>query len=96
MTGSTLPLPDVLDATDPVLAHVERFARDVAWRHRNHAADPVRFRAALEGYYRAWRISQAAQEAPLERRVLRAAISAYREAHQSMHPSRRRNERRAA
>ena len=33
-----------LDVADPLLAHVVRFARDVAWRHRNFAADPGRFR----------------------------------------------------
>ena len=97
MNRPMLPLTDLsLDVKDPVLAHVVRFARDVAWRHRSFAADPGRFRTALEGYYRAWRISEAAELPPLDARVLRIAIAAYCDAHRTLHGSRRSNERPAA
>ncbi|MFZ1125635.1 MAG: hypothetical protein WAN59_10905 [Candidatus Baltobacteraceae bacterium] len=50
MNRPMLPLTDLSpEVTDPVLAHAIRFARDIAWRHRNADADPARFRAALEG-----------------------------------------------
>jgi hypothetical protein len=94
MNGPMLPLIDLsLDATNPVSAHVVRFARDVAWRHRNLDADPIRFRAALEGYYRAWRVSQSVEPRPLDARVLGIAIAAYRDAHRKLHGPRLRNER---
>ena len=97
MNRPMLPLPDLSrEATDPVLAHVVRFARDVAWRHRNLATDTGRFRTALEGYYRAWRISEAGEIPPLDARVLRISITAYCEAHRALHRSHRSNERPAA
>ena len=97
MNRPLLPLIDLsLDVTDPVLAHVVRFARDVAWRHRNLAADPGRFRTALEGYYRAWRISEAAEIPPLDAGALQIAIAAYRDAHRALLRFRRSNERSAA
>jgi hypothetical protein len=97
MNRPMLPLPDLSrEATDPVLAHVVRFARDVAWRHRNLVADPGRFRRALEGYYRAWRISEAAEIPPLDAGALQIAIAAYRDAHRALPRSRRGNERSAA
>jgi hypothetical protein len=97
MNRPMLPLADLsLDVTDPVLAQVVRFARDVAWRHRSLDADPGRFRTALEGYYRAWRISEAAELPPLDARVLQIALAAYRDAHRTLHGSRRSHERHAA
>jgi len=97
MNRPMLPLADrALDVTDSVLVQVVRFARDVAWRHRNLAADPGRFRTALEGYYRAWRISEAGEIPPLDARVLRISITAYCEAHRALHRSHRSNERPAA
>ncbi len=97
MNRAMLPVIDLsLDATDPVVAHVIRFARDVAWRHRNVDADAARFRTALEGYYRAWRISQGVKSQPLDSRLLGIAIAAYRDAHRELHRPRLRNVRRAA
>jgi len=97
MNRPMLPLADrALDVTDSVLVQVVRFARDVAWRHRTLPADPGRFRVALEGYYRAWRISEAAALPPLDARVVKIAIAAYRDAHRKLHRSRRRIERPAA
>jgi hypothetical protein len=91
MNRQMLPLADFsLDnVTDPVLVQVVRFARDVAWRHRNLAADPARFRTALEGYYRAWQISEAAELGPLDAHALQIAIAAYRDAHRALQGSRR-------
>jgi hypothetical protein len=97
MNRPMLPLTGLSpDVTDPVLAHVVRFARDVAWRHRSLVADPSRFGTALQGYYRAWRTSEAGEIPPLDARVLRIAINAYRDAHRALHESRRSNERPAA
>ena len=97
MNRPMFPLTDLSrDVTDPVLAHVVRFARDVAWRHRNLDADPARFRAALERYYRASRISEAAEIPSLDARMLRIAIAAYLDAHRVLRWSRRSEERPAA
>jgi hypothetical protein len=97
MKRPMLPLTDLSrNEADPVLVQVVRFARDVAWRHRNLAAEPARFRAAFEGYYRAWRITNTGAVPPLDTRVLWIAIAAYRDAHRTLQGSRRSNEHSAA
>jgi hypothetical protein len=97
MNRPMLPLIDLShDAADPISERVVRFARDVAWRHRNLDADPARFRAALERYYRASRISEAAEIPSLDARMLRIAIAAYLDAHRVLRWSRRSEERPAA
>jgi hypothetical protein len=50
----------------------------------------------LQGYYRAWRISAAAEVPPLDVRVRRLAVAAYRDTHRALPGARRNNAARAA
>jgi hypothetical protein len=85
MNDSPLSLIDLtLEASDPVAAHLMRFARDVAWRHRRSPADARRFRLALEGYHRAWRIGNDDVPRELKTALVRALVAEYRTAHAAL------------